>query len=84
MKNPRLLLLAAITLCTLLPLHAQKFKDLAQTPPMGWNSWNKFACDVSEVLIRETADAMASSEMKAAGYEYIIIDDCWQVSRDSM
>jgi len=48
---------------------------------MGWNSWNKFACDVSEKLIRETADAMVSSGMKAAGYEYVNIDDCWQVSR---
>ena len=55
---------------------------LAQTPPMGWNSWNKFACHVNEQLIRETADAMVSSGMKAAGYQYVNIDDCWQVSRD--
>jgi len=63
---------------------AQKFQGLAQTPPMGWNSWNKFACNVSEDLIRQTADAMVSSGMKDAGYEYIVIDDCWQVSRDSL
>jgi alpha-galactosidase len=56
--------------------------ELAQTPPMGWNSWNKFGCNVSEQLIRETADAMVSSGMQAAGYEYVNIDDCWQVSRD--
>ncbi|NIA30126.1 MAG: glycoside hydrolase family 27 protein [Actinobacteria bacterium] len=49
---------------------------------MGWNSWNKFRCDVNEELIREMADAMVSSGMKDAGYQYIIIDDCWQVSRD--
>ena len=55
---------------------------LAKTPPMGWNSWNKFACNVSEELIRKTADAMVSSGMKNAGYEYVVIDDCWQVSRD--
>jgi alpha-galactosidase len=54
---------------------------LALTPPMGWNSWNRFRCDVSEQLIRETADAMVSSGMNDAGYEYIVIDDCWQVSR---
>jgi alpha-galactosidase len=54
---------------------------LALTPPMGWNSWNKFGCDVSEQLIRETADAMVSSGMKAAGYQYVVIDDCWQVER---
>jgi len=50
---------------------------------MGWNSWNKFACKVSEQLIRETADAMVSTGMQAAGYQYVNIDDCWQVSRDS-
>ena len=49
---------------------------LALTPPMGWNSWNKFACDVSEKLIRETADAMVSSGLQAAGYQYVNIDDC--------
>jgi alpha-galactosidase len=50
---------------------------------MGWNSWNKFGCDVSEQLIRETADAIVSSGMKDAGYEYVVIDDCWQVDRDA-
>src|SRR5258708_5694208 len=58
-------------------------QQLAQTPPMGWNSWNKFACDVSEQLIREMADAMVSSGRNAAGYQYVNIDDCWQVSRDA-
>jgi alpha-galactosidase len=58
------------------------FDDLARTPPMGWNSWNKFACNVTESLIRETADAMVATGMKDAGYEYVVIDDCWQVSRD--
>ena len=61
---------------------AQKFEGLAPTPPMGWNSWNKFGCDVSEKLIKETADAMVNSGMKEAGYEYVVIDDCWQVGRD--
>jgi alpha-galactosidase len=50
---------------------------LAKTPPMGWNSWNKFGCDVSDKLVSETADAMVSSGMKAAGYQYVNIDDCW-------
>jgi len=56
--------------------------QLAPTPPMGWNSWNKFGCDVNEALIRKQADAMVASGMKAAGYQYIVIDDCWQKSRD--
>jgi len=63
---------------------AQKFQNLALTPPMGWNSWNKFACNVSEKLLKETADAMVSTGMRDAGYQYIIVDDCWQISRDSM
>jgi alpha-galactosidase len=49
---------------------------------MGWNSWNKFACNVSEDLIRQMADAMVKSGMQDAGYQYIVIDDCWQVARD--
>ncbi len=57
-------------------------KGLARTPPMGWNSWNHFGCDVSESLIRETADALAASGLGAAGYRYVVIDDCWQVARD--
>jgi len=69
----------------LLMVHAfgQKF-DLATTPPMGWNSWNKFACNINEELIRKTADAMISTGMKDAGYEYINIDDCWHGNRDSL
>lgn len=55
---------------------------LAPTPPMGWNSWNKFGCNVNEAIVRKQADAMAASGMKAAGYQYIVIDDCWQKSRD--
>ena len=56
---------------------------LARTPPMGWNSWNKFQCNVSERLIKETADAIVRSGMRDAGYQYVVIDDCWQVSRDA-
>lgn len=61
----------------------QKFQNLAMTPPMGWNSWNKFACNVSEKLLKETADAMVTNGMMDAGYQYIVIDDCWQIGRDS-
>jgi alpha-galactosidase len=56
---------------------------LARTPPMGWNSWNKFACDVSEDAVRGVAAAMVKNGMRDAGYQYIVIDDCWQVSRDA-
>jgi len=50
---------------------------------MGWNSWNKFACNISEQTVRATADAMVSSGMKDAGYEYVVIDDCWHGQRDA-
>jgi alpha-galactosidase len=56
---------------------------LALTPPMGWNSWNKFACDVNEKIVRATADAMVSTGMRDAGYQYVVIDDCWQGARDA-
>lgn len=58
-------------------------KPLANTPPMGWNSWNKFGCNVDEDMIRQMADAMVKSGMKDAGYQYVVIDDCWQVQRDA-
>ncbi|KAM4112789.1 hypothetical protein ACJW30_05G167300 [Castanea mollissima] len=58
--------------------------ELGLTPPMGWNSWNHFACHIQEELIRETADAMVSTGLAALGYKYINLDDCWaQLNRDS-
>ncbi len=54
--------------------------DLALTPPMGWNSYNRFNCNISEALIKEIADAMVSSGMQAVGYQYVNIDDCWMAS----
>src|SRR5690606_28029576 len=62
----------------------QKFPNLADTPPMGWNTWNKFACNIDEKLIRQAADEMISSGLKDAGYTYIVIDDCWHGKRDSL
>ncbi|XP_052169558.1 alpha-galactosidase-like isoform X1 [Oryza glaberrima] len=58
---------------------------LATAPPMGWNSWNHFACDGNgEDVIRETADALVSTGLAAAGYKYVNIDDCWaEPQRDS-
>ncbi len=81
MKRITLLLI----ICLLhISAYGQKFEQLAQTPPMGWNSWNKFGCNVSETLIREIADAMVASGMKDAGYLYINIDDCWHGARDQL
>jgi alpha-galactosidase len=52
---------------------------LAATPQMGWNDWNAYRCDVSEELVKRTADKMVSSGMLAAGYQYVNIDDCWSL-----
>src|ERR1044071_2564015 len=56
---------------------------LALTPPMGWNDWNTFGCGISDSVVRQVADAMATNGMKAAGYQFVNIDDCWAASRDS-
>jgi alpha-galactosidase len=56
---------------------------LARTPPMGWNSWNKFADKVDDASVRAMADAMVSSGMSQAGYVYINIDDTWELGRDA-
>jgi alpha-galactosidase len=58
-------------------------QPLAQTPPMGWNSWNKFAEKVDAKVVKEIADALVSTGMKDAGYVYVNIDDTWQGKRDA-
>lgn len=64
---------------------AQKYDGLALTPPMGWNSWNTFQTNISEALVKETADIMVSSGMKDAGYIYLVLDDGWMTKeRDSV
>jgi alpha-galactosidase len=75
---PLLLLSCAVGL----PAQDKPSANLALTPPMGWNSWNKFGCNVSADMIKGMADAMVKSGMKDAGYQYVVIDDCWQVARD--
>ena len=64
-------------------LHKVPDNGLAKTPPMGWNSWNKFAGRVDDAAVRGMADAMASNGMKEAGYQYINIDDTWEAGRDA-
>ncbi len=57
--------------------------QLAPAPPMGWNSWNHFHRRITGKIVRQIADAMVSSGMKAAGYTYINIDDTWEGQRDA-
>ncbi|WP_294081609.1 glycoside hydrolase family 27 protein [Proteiniphilum sp. UBA5384] len=57
----------------------QRFKNLATTPPMGWNSWNWFGKhDINEQLVREVIDAMVSTGLRDAGYRYMVIDGGWR------
>ncbi|MDB5121809.1 MAG: alpha-galactosidase [Sphingobacteriales bacterium] len=77
-----------ITLCLVYTLgHATVKSDdgklLAPTPPMGWMTWNYFADNINEKVIMEMADAMVSSGMLKAGYNYVFIDDGWQGGRDN-
>lgn len=86
----KILMLVALGSCAL-PAAAQTMQEivnkapngLAETPPMGWNSWNKFACNVDETVVRDTADSLVSSGMRDAGYQYVVVDDCWAGPRDS-
>ena len=81
----RLVLIAIMsTMLTLMdtPAQAQKWEHLADTPQMGWSTWNKFQGNISEEIIKGIADAMVESGLRDAGYTYINIDDCWHGKRD--
>lgn len=84
MMKKFLLLLVISSLFCWQDISAQKFEGLADTPPMGWNSWNKFACNINEKLIREIADAMVETGLRDMGYVYLNLDDCWHGQRDSL
>lgn len=60
----------------------QKDSLLAQTPPMGWNSWNFFEENISEQIVKKMADEMVGNGMVGKGYSYLIIDDYWVGGRD--
>ncbi len=64
-------------------LHDVPDNGLARTPPMGWNSWNKFAGTIDDADLRAMADAMVASGMSKVGYKYINIDDTWELGRDA-
>jgi alpha-galactosidase len=74
------LLLSAFT--SLAPVGARAQEPVAQTPPMGWNSWNYFASKVDDKGVRAAADQIVATGMKDAGYIYVNIDDTWEGKRD--
>jgi len=57
---------------------------LGKTPPMGWNPWNKYACNISEDIVKSTVEVLLKSGLFDAGYTYLNLDDCWQVSRNTL
>lgn len=72
-------LLKALTLLALFNSDAQALNNgLAQTPQMGWNTWNKFGCSINEDLIKQTAKLMKELGLVDLGYKYLNLDDCWQ------
>jgi alpha-galactosidase len=80
-----LLLLSGAVTVALAPAAAQALDNgVARTPPMGWNSWNTFGCNIDETLIRQVADAIVTTGMRDLGYQYVVVDDCWfNPNRDS-
>ncbi|MET9872558.1 glycoside hydrolase family 27 protein, partial [Streptomyces sp. NPDC006386] len=78
----RLLTATALTLTACVTASAGTTAEAAPgspalTPPLGWNSWNSFGCSITEAQVRQAADAMVSSGMRDAGYQYVVVDDCW-------
>src|ERR1700738_2404355 len=74
--------LAAVAFITQTHSMRAEGADIAPTPVMGWSSWNYYTCKVNDAIVRASADALISTGMAAAGYKYVIVDDCWQGERD--
>ena len=54
----------------------------ARSPVMGWSTWTTFKCNINETLILSSIDALASNGLAGAGYDTILIDDCWSAPRN--
>jgi alpha-galactosidase len=56
---------------------------IGSRPPLGWNGYNAFGCseELDEAKVRANVEALVSSGMQAAGYQYIVLDECWQLPR---
>ena len=62
---------------------ASSYNGLNLVPQLGWNNWNAFHCDVNASLLLETAQAMVDFGLRDLGYNYIVLDDCWSIGRNS-
>ena len=84
-EERKMLLLPAslLLVCMLLPAVVRSYDNgLGRTPQMGWNSWNRYRCNVKEDVIKATADAFVANNLTEFGYKYVNVDDCWAGSRD--
>lgn len=70
-----------VILFSFLPIHFALNNGVAKTPPMGWNSWNAYRCNVNETLIQAAADAIIKLGLDKLGYTYVNVDDCWAEGR---
>lgn len=79
-------ILVFVNLVAFLPMAAQPVSalnnGLARTPPMGWANWNGFGCHYNAATIKSMADLLVSTGMKAAGYRYVLIQECIAKYRD--
>ncbi len=82
MKASKLFCVLLFSIFVFLMNPAGSAGQVAQTPPMGWNSWNHFGLQITDAIVRAQAQAMVSSGMQAVGYTYINLDDGWQGQRD--
>ena len=82
LSNKFIVIIGILTMMTM-PCKAQKWEHLADTPQMGWSTWNKFQGNISEDIIKGIADVMVETGLRDAGYTYINIDDCWHGKRDA-
>lgn len=73
--------LTVLLVSALLPGTLPLDNGVGLTPAMGWSTWNTFQGKVSDALLRQSADAMVSSGLAAAGYQYVNLDDGWCVGR---
>ncbi len=84
-RTRAILALTTLTVALIPAVQANALNNgVGRTPPMGWNTWNTFGCNINETLIKQTTDAMVSNGMRDLGYQYVVVDDCWMdPNRDS-
>lgn len=77
-----IVMMKAVAILVLIVASCGLDNGVGLTPPMGWNSWNRFGCNINEALIKQTADLLVSTGLAAKGYKYLNLDDCWQIARN--